>query len=48
MGDTGFLVVGFLISVIVLNILSSTNDYSQISNNIPVIVLSILFPTLTH
>ena len=45
MGDTGSLVVGFLISVIALNILSSKNDYSQISNNIPVIVLSILsFP----
>ena len=45
MGDTGSLVVGFLISVIVLIVLSSKNDYSQISNNIPVLVLSILsFP----
>jgi len=45
MGDTGSLVVGFLISVIVLINLSSKNDYSQISNNIPVLVLSILsFP----
>ena len=45
MGDTGSLVVGFLISVIALIILSSKNDYSQISNNIPVLVLSILsFP----
>ena len=45
MGDTGSLVVGFLISVISLTILSSKNDYSQISNNIPVLVLSILsFP----
>ena len=45
MGDTGSLVVGFLISVIVLIILSSKNDYSQITNNIPVLVLSILsFP----
>ena len=42
MGDTGSLVVGFLISVIVLINLSSKNDYSQISNNIPVLVLSIL------
>lgn len=42
MGDTGSLVVGFLISVIVLINLSSINDYSQISNNIPVLVLSIL------
>ena len=45
MGDTGSLVVGFLISVITLIILSSNNDYSQVSNNIPVLVLSILsFP----
>ena len=45
MGDTGSLVVGFLISVIALITLSSKNDYSQISNNIPVLVLSILsFP----
>ena len=45
MGDTGSLVVGFLISVISLTTLSSKNDYSQISNNIPVLVLSILsFP----
>ena len=45
MGDTGSLVVGFLISVIVLINLSTKNDYSQISNNIPVLVLSILsFP----
>ncbi len=45
MGDTGSLVVGFLISVISLTVLSSKNDYSLISNNIPVLVLSILsFP----
>lgn len=45
MGDTGSLVVGFLISVIVLTVLSSKNNYVQISNNIPVFVLSILsFP----
>ncbi|MDC3070909.1 undecaprenyl/decaprenyl-phosphate alpha-N-acetylglucosaminyl 1-phosphate transferase [Bacteroidota bacterium] len=45
MGDTGSLVVGFLISVTALITLSSNNDYSQISNNIPVLVLSILsFP----
>ena len=45
MGDTGSLVVGFLISVIALITLSSKNDYSQISSNIPVLVLSILsFP----
>tara|TARA_A100001388_G_scaffold273917_1_gene256596 strand:+ start:5638 stop:6738 length:1101 start_codon:yes stop_codon:yes gene_type:complete len=45
MGDTGSLVVGFLISVISLIILSSKNDYSQVSQNVPVLVLSILsFP----
>tara|TARA_B100000886_G_scaffold254053_1_gene179672 strand:+ start:642 stop:1733 length:1092 start_codon:yes stop_codon:yes gene_type:complete len=45
MGDTGSLVVGFLISVISLTILSSKNDYSLVSENVPVIVLSILsFP----
>ena len=45
MGDTGSLVVGFLISVITLTVLSSKNDYSLITNNIPVLVLSILsFP----
>ncbi len=45
MGDTGSLVVGFLISVITLNTLSSINNYGQISNNLPIIVLSILsFP----
>ena len=42
MGDTGSLIVGFLISVISLVILSSKNDYSQVSENIPVLVLSIL------
>ena len=45
MGDTGSLVVGFLISVIVIITLSSKNDYNQAFNNLPVIVLSILsFP----
>jgi len=45
MGDTGSLVVGFLISVIVLIILSSKNNYIQISSNMPVIILSVLsFP----
>ena len=45
MGDTGSLVVGFLISVIVLTILSSQNEGIQVSKNIPVLVLSILsFP----
>ena len=42
MGDTGSLVIGFLISVIVLIVLSSKNSYSQVINNIPVVVLSIL------
>lgn len=45
MGDTGSLVIGFLISVIVLIILNSRNQYNLVSNNIPVVVLSILsFP----
>ena len=42
MGDTGSLVLGFLISVVALSILSSSNDSSQVSKNIPVIILSIL------
>ena len=45
MGDTGSLVVGFLISVIVLIILSSNYKSNQISENFPVLALSILsFP----
>ena len=45
MGDTGSLVVGFLISVVVLIILSSKNNFNQIFNNIPVLILSVLsFP----
>ncbi len=45
MGDTGSLVLGFLISVIVLIVLSSKFDSNQVSKNIPVLVLSILsFP----
>jgi len=45
MGDTGSLVVGFLISVVVMIVLNSKFNSNQISTNIPVIVLSILsFP----
>jgi len=45
MGDTGSLVVGFLISVIVMIILSSNYKSNQTSENFPVLVLSILsFP----
>ena len=45
MGDTGSLVVGFLISVIVLTILNSKNEYHYVTKNIPVLILSILsFP----
>ncbi len=45
MGDTGSLVVGFLISVIVMIILSSKYNSNLYANNTPVLVLSILsFP----
>jgi len=45
MGDTGSLVVGFLISVIVLIILSSQCENNHALKNTPVLVLSILsFP----
>ena len=45
MGDTGSLIVGFLISSIVLIALSSKNNYISSFNNIPVILLAILsFP----
>ncbi len=45
MGDTGSLVIGFLISVIVIVILTSKNNYYENFKNIPVIILSVLsFP----
>jgi UDP-N-acetylmuramyl pentapeptide phosphotransferase/UDP-N-acetylglucosamine-1-phosphate transferase len=45
MGDTGSLVIGFLISIIVLFALCSKNNYASQFSNLPVLILSILsFP----
>ena len=42
MGDTGSLVIGFLISVIVMLCLCSKNSFSSEFRNLPVLILSIL------
>ena len=45
MGDTGSLVIGFLISVLIMNILNYKNDFCSQFQNLPILVLSVLsFP----